>query len=102
MKHDDWNTEQEGSFTAQAAVCKGPQTGLLIGEKGTVMMDPMPSSWAMRGEISQGGIRIPQREQKSGSELSGWDMVSQLRSKRLIPNLLPSSEVFLGLSQTQH
>lgn len=65
------------------------------------MMDPMPGSWAMRGEISQGCVRIPQREQKSGSELSEWDTIRQLGSKGLIPNLLSLPKVFPGFSQTQ-
>ena len=37
----------------------------------------------------------------SGSELSGWDTISQLGSKWLIPNLLPLPKVFLGFSKAQ-
>lgn len=65
------------------------------------MTDPVPGSWAMRGEISQGCRRIPQTEQKSGSELSGWVVISQLRSKGLIPNPLPLPKVFPGFTETQ-
>lgn len=60
---------------------KGPQAGFPTGEKGTVMTDPVPGSWAIRREISQGCRRIPQMEQKSGSEWSGWVVISQLGSK---------------------
>lgn len=45
------------------------------------MMDPMLGLWAMSRDNSQGCMRIPQREQKSGSELSGKDTINQLRSK---------------------
>lgn len=47
------------------------------------MMDPMPGSWARSREISQGCMGVPQREHKSGSELSGKDTISQLGSKEV-------------------
>ena len=40
-----------------------------VGGRGTLVMDPMPGSWAVRGEISHNHMRICQWESSQGL---GW------------------------------